>query len=154
VKRIHKFLKLSWRDQLLLIHATFVLATVVLGLRVFPLLILQRPLLKLANWYSRFAWEQRPSAQHIARAMRIASSYVPKAACLPRALATQLLLIQNAHPAKLQIGVTRSEDRKLEAHAWVTSGRDIIIGGVDDINHFVPLSRMKREDIVDYAKTG
>jgi hypothetical protein len=69
-------------------------------------------------------------------------------------LATQLLLIQNAHPAKLQIGVTRNEDRKLEAHAWVTSGGDIIIGGVDDINHFVPLSRMKREDIVDYAKTG
>lgn len=153
MKRIRTFLKLSWRDQLLLIYTAFVLATVVLGLRILPWLRLQRPLLKLADWSSRFASTRSPSAQQIARAIRIASSYIPKATCLPRALAAQILLIQNAQPAELQIGVAKNEDRKLEAHAWVRSGGEVIIGGVDDINHFVPLLSVMREDFVDYART-
>jgi hypothetical protein len=153
VKRIQKFLKLSGRDQLLLLYAATILAAIVLGLRLFPWMTLQRHLVRLANWSSRFVSKRRPSAQRIARAIRIASSSIPKATCLPRALAAQFLLIQNAHPVELQIGVAKNENRKLEAHAWVTSGSDIIIGGVDDINHFVPLSRMKREDSVDYAGT-
>jgi hypothetical protein len=154
VKRIHKFLNLSWRDQLLLIYAATVLATVVLGLRLFPWMVLQRPLVRLASRSSRFASTRRPSAQQIARAIRIASSCIPKATCLPRALAAQLLLIQNGHPAELLIGVAKNENRKLEAHAWVSIGSDIVIGGVDDINHFVPFSRVNREDIVDYAGTS
>jgi hypothetical protein len=69
-------------------------------------------------------------------------------------LAAQLLLIQNGHPAELLIGVAKNENRKLEAHAWVSIGSDIVIGGVDDLNHFVPLSRMKREDLIDYVGTS
>jgi hypothetical protein len=69
-------------------------------------------------------------------------------------LAAQLLLIQNAYPAELKIGVAKNEHQKLRAHAWVISGSEVIIGGVDDIDHFVPLSDMKREDIVDYAGTS
>jgi hypothetical protein len=154
VKRIHKFLKLSGRDQLLLLYAATVLAAIVLGLRLFPWMMLQRPLVRLANWASRFASTRRRSAQQIARAIRIASSGIPKATCLPRALAAQFLLIQNAHPAELLIGVARNEEQKLEAHAWVSIGDEVVIGGVDDINHFVPLSRMKTEDIIDYAGTN
>jgi hypothetical protein len=154
VKRIHKFVKLSWRDKLLLVQALIVLATVVLGLRLFPWMTLQRPLVRLANWFSRFATTRRPSTQQIARAVRIASSCIPNATCLPRALAAQLLLIQNAHPAELRIGVAKNEHQRLEAHAWVTSGSDIVIGGVDDIHQFVPLSHMKGEDIADYAGTS
>ena len=65
-----------------------------------------------------------------------------------------VVLIQNAHPAELQIGVAMNEKRTLEAHAWVTSGSDILIGGVDDISHFVRLSPMNREDMVDYVGTS
>jgi hypothetical protein len=117
-------------------------------------MLLQRPLVRLANWSSRFASTRRPSAQQIARVIRIASSFIPNATCLPRALVAQFLLIQNAHPAELQIGVAKNENGKLEAHAWVTSESDIIIGGVDDLNHFVRLSHIKREDMVDYAGTS
>jgi hypothetical protein len=152
VKRIHKFLKLSWRDQWLLIYAMFVLATAVLGLRLLPWMTWQRPSVRLARWSSRFASTRRLPAQQIARAIRIASYYVPEATCLPRALAAQFLLLQNAHPAELQIGVAKNENQKLEAHAWVTSGSDII-GGVEDSHHFVTLSHIKREDIADYAGT-
>jgi hypothetical protein len=152
VKRIHKFLNLSLRDQLLLIHAIFVLAAVTLGVWLLPYLLLQSQLLKLANWCSRFVTTKRPSAEHIAWTIKVASTFVPKATCLPRALAAQVLLIQNAYPAELKIGVARNEDGKLGAHAWVTSETNILIGNVQDLNHFVPLSPMESKGIEDYGR--
>jgi len=154
MKRIQKFLRLSIPDKLLLIHAFVVLTVVMLGLRVLPWLVLQRVLLKLANGYSRFRPAQRPSAQHIAWTVQAASRYVPKATCLPRALAAQLLLIQRAYPADLQIGVARDENGKLEAHAWVTSNDGIIIGGVPDPDRFVPLSHMEKQSMEDYVSAA
>ena len=151
MKRIRNFLQLSRPDQLLLIKAILVLAVITLELRMLPWLTLQRRLLKLANRRSRFVPAQRPSAQRIAWAIQVASWYVPKATCLPRALAAQLLLIQSAYPAHLQIGVARNEVGKFEAHAWVTSESGIIIGGACDLDRFVPLSPMEREDIEDYV---
>lgn len=152
MKPIRKFLQLSWPDQLLLIQTILVLAGVKLGLRILPWLTLQRLLLKLANRHSRFVPTQRPSAQRIAWAIQVASWYVPKVTCLPRALAAQLLLIQSAYPADLQIGVARNEDGKFAAHAWVTSESGIIIGGVRDLDRFVPLSLREREGMGDYAR--
>jgi hypothetical protein len=152
MKRIRKFLQLAWQDQLLLIQSILVLRVVALGLSVLPWLTLQRLLLKLANWYSRFVPTKRPSTRQITWAIRVASWYVPKATCLPQALTAQLLLIQRAYPADLQIGVTRSEDGKLEAHAWVTSENGIIIGGVHAPDRFVPLSPMEKQGIEDYGR--
>lgn len=154
MKRIHKFLQLSLPDQLLLIKAILLLAIVTLGLRTLPWLTLQRRLLKLANRRSRFAPARRPSAQRIAWAIQVASRYVPKATCLPRALAAQLLLIQSAYPADLQIGVVRNDDGKFEAHAWVTGESGIVIGGVYDLERFVPLSPVERESIEDYVRAS
>lgn len=152
MKRIHKFLQLSWPDQLLLIQTILVLAVVTLGLRILPWLTLQRLLLKLANRHSRFVLAQCPSVQRIAWAIQVAGWYVPKATCLPRALAAQLLLIQSAYLADLRIGVAKNEDEKFEAHAWVASENGIIIGDVPDLDRFVPLSSMARESIEGYAK--
>lgn len=152
MKRIRKFLQLSWPDQLLLIHSTFVLAMVVLGLRVLPWLTLQRLLHRFANGLSRFGPARRPSAQQIAWAVRVASWIVPGATCLPSALAAQLLLIQRTYPADLQIGVARNLYGKLEAHAWVTTENGIIIGGVSDPDHYAPMSPTDRKGLEDYGR--
>jgi hypothetical protein len=138
---------------LLLIHAAFVLSVVVLGLRVFSWSLLQRQLLRLANWYSRFASRYHPSAQQLAWAIKVASLFVPKATCLPQALATQFLLIQHAYPADLKIGVTRNAEGKLEAHAWVASENTIIIGSVDNLDHFVRLSAVEKQSMEEYGGT-
>jgi len=151
MKRLRKFLQLARTDQLLLLQTILVLGIVTLGLRILPLLTLQSRLLKLANRHTRFVPAQRSSAHRIAWAIRVASRYIPKSTCLPRALAAQFLLIQRMYPADLQIGITRNEDGRFEAHAWVTSGSRIILGGVHNLDHFVPLSPMKREGIEDYA---
>lgn len=152
MKRIHKFLQLSQREKVLLIYAFLVLATVTMGLWVFPWLTLQRLLLKPANWYSRFVNTRRPAALQIAWVVKVASSFIPKATCLPRALATQILLIQNTYPAELKIGIARGKDGKLGAHAWVTSEGNILIGSVPDLDHFVLLSAMESHSIEDYGR--
>jgi len=152
VKRIRKFLQLSRRDQLLLIQAFSVLGVVVLGLRVLPWLTLQRRLLNLPNWYARLLFTRRPSAQHIAWAIKVASGYLPKATCLPRALAAQVLLTQCTYPAGLQIGVARNENGTLEAHAWVTSENGIIIGDVADPDRFVQLLPLGTQYVEDYGR--
>jgi hypothetical protein len=119
-----------------------------------PWLTLRRLLLKLANGNSRFVPAQRPSAHTIARSIKIASRYVPKATCLPQALATQLILIQNAYSSDLEIGVAKNTNGLLEAHAWVRCESEILIGGVHDLNGLVALSSMKREDLEDYARAA
>jgi hypothetical protein len=135
MKNIRRFLHLSWTDRLLVIEAVVWLGAITLGLRVLPLLTLQRLLLKLA--------ERRPrcmTTQRITWAVRTASHYVPKAVCLPQALTAQFLLVQSGYDAELQIGAARSADGKLEAHAWVTSESGILIGNLSDLDRFVPLS--------------
>jgi hypothetical protein len=148
------FLQLSRSDQWLLIQAFVVLAVVVSGLRVLPGLTLQRLLLQVANRFSLFVLAQRPSAQNIARSIRVASRHVPKATCLPQALAAQFLLTQNSYSADLQIGVAKNKNRLLEAHAWVRCEGEILVGGVQDLNRLVALSTTKREVTEDYARAA
>ncbi|HXV27608.1 MAG TPA: lasso peptide biosynthesis B2 protein, partial [bacterium] len=62
--------------------------------------------------------------------IRVAGRYVPGSEkCLSEALVTQALLRQEGFPALLKIGVTKSEEGKLHAHAWVESCEKIVIGG-------------------------
>ena len=135
MKNIRRFLHLSWSDRLLIIEAVVWLGVITLGLRVLPLLTLQRLLLKQAEHHSRSL-----TAQRITGAIRMASHCVPKAACLSQALTAQFLLAQSGYDAELQIGAAKSADGKLEAHAWVTSESGILIGNLPDLDRFVPLS--------------
>jgi Transglutaminase-like superfamily len=152
MKRIRKFLLLSQADRLLLLQSAFVVAFVTMGLRIFPWLRLQRLLLKLADRHPRFLTSSRPSANRIAWGVRASSQYVPKATCLPQALAAQHLLVWFAYPADLQIGVARDKNGKLEAHAWVTSENQIIIGNVRNVDQFVSLSHMEGITTEDYGR--
>ncbi|HMQ50878.1 MAG TPA: lasso peptide biosynthesis B2 protein [Anaerolineae bacterium] len=152
MNRIHKFLQLPRPDQGLLIQAMLGLTVVTLGLRLLPWLTLQRLLLKLANRVTRGEPAQRPSPHRLGWAIRVASRYVPQATCLPQALMAQFLLHQWAYSADLRIGVTKNKDEKLEAHAWVICGDEIISGAGGDPDRFKPLSpTKKRKDAKDYA---
>jgi hypothetical protein len=153
MKQIRKFLQLSRPDRSLLIQTFFMLAIVTSGLRILPWLALQRPLLKLADRNSRFHSSRRPSVQRISWAIRASWRYIPKATCLPQALVAQFLLISHAYPADLQLGAAKDKNGKLEAHAWVTSDNQIIIGDMRDLERFVQLSPMEGQTIQDYGRT-
>lgn len=102
---------------------------------------------RLATWVLPFpvgrrllVGARRPAAPTVTReqirwAMAHAQRVVPKATCLPQAMAAEALLTRGGLPADLRIGVMKEPSGKLLAHAWVESGGRIVVGdlpgGVD-----------------------
>jgi hypothetical protein len=60
-------------------------------------------------------------------------------------LAAQVLLSRQGRPAHLQIGVAKSQEGQLEAHAWVESQGWIVIGKLNDISRFTPFPPLDGE---------
>lgn len=139
IRKLHQFLQLSWPDRWLLIHAGWWLGLITLGLRVMRLQTLQRLLLKRATRRA-----SNVPAQRLAWAVRAASRFVPAATCLPQTLAAQVLFIQHGYPAELQIGAAKRPNGTLEAHAWLTSNGEIVLGALPDMERFVPLGSVQR----------
>jgi hypothetical protein len=77
------------------------------------------------------------SPDHIAWAVRVGGRYVPFARCLCQALVVKILFTRHGYPARLRIGVVKSEDKnKLKAHAWVESQGQIVIGNGSELSRF------------------
>jgi hypothetical protein len=73
-------------------------------------------------------------------AMDKAQRVVPRATCLPQALAAEALLTRSGLAAELQIGVKKTPDGKLAAHAWVLSEGRIVVGDLGtDLATYTPL---------------
>ena len=144
MERINKFLHLSLVDQCLLIKSAFLLGLVQAGLRLLPFKTLQQLLAKVGQACVK---QEGSDPDFIARAVfsiTVASRYIPGAKCLARALAAQVLLARRGHPVRFHIGVDRSSEGKLEAHAWLESGGRIVIGGLADLSRYRPLLSMDR----------
>lgn len=69
------------------------------------------------------------TAQAVGRAIRRAAERLPFAAvCLPQALAAHALLRRRGIPGTLHLGVRRTEDGTLPAHAWLSCHSTPILG--------------------------
>jgi hypothetical protein len=82
--------------------------------------------------------------EQVAWAVRAVARYVPRANCLPQALAAQWLLGRLGHASSLRLGVTKGLDQDLKAHAWLEYQGHIIIGGEESgtiYQAFPPLNR-------------
>jgi len=127
MRRVRKFLSLSSAERLLLIKAVLLVFAIRLGLTLLPFSTFRKYLAK--GQERRIDADQEPSIDHVAWSVAAASHYVPKATCLTRALALQVLLHHGGYPAALQIGVRKDEKGQFQAHAWVESQGRIIDGG-------------------------
>jgi len=108
---------------------------------------------RTALWVRRFPWtrrrldrwrepvdrlvaSRRPAAR-IARMVEIASHFVPGGRnCLTRAMTLETMLCRRGYPARLEIGVALADPPpaggpRVSAHAWVTCGDRILIGGAE-----------------------
>lgn len=150
MNRLLKFLQLPRNEKWLFLQTAIILASVTLGLRIFPWLKMQSFLLTTAKRHLRSS-ASRPPVQSIKRAVTAAGRFIPKATCLPQALTAQHLLIWNSYPAEFQIGVAKDGNGKLEAHAWVISENKIIIGGEQNSSRFTSLSPVEKQNIEDYG---
>ena len=75
-------------------------------------------------------------------AIQFTSRYVIRPTCLTQSLAAKTLLARYGYDSKLHLGVAK-EDEKLEAHAWLTHEGQVILGDVEDLSRYRPLSTAK-----------
>jgi len=63
--------------------------------------------------------------------------------CLVKALVTHALLKEEGYPSSLHIGVAKKETSLFQAHAWIESEGQIVIGAPeDDASNFIPLPNL------------
>lgn len=139
MQRVNRLLCLPSTDRRLLIHSAFLLGAVRLGLWLLPFKTLRRLLARTTQVTNQV------SVEKVTWAVKVASRYVPMTTCLTRALSTQMLLGQCGHPASLRIGVARSEEGRLQAHAWVESEGRIVLGGLEDLSCYTLLPPLEGE---------
>ena len=72
--------------------------------------------------------------------MAVARRVVPRASCLPQALAAEALLMRGGRRVELRIGVVKTERGRLVAHAWVESGGRVVVGELHEgLSRYTPL---------------
>lgn len=124
--RLQKYLRLTAGDRRRLRQAALWLARMRILLSVAPFERAQR----LAD-QPRGAIRPDPSltGTSIGRAVDRASTVIPGATCLVKALAAQAMLTRAGFSPKLELGVARSEAKSFEAHAWLELDGAIVVGG-------------------------
>ncbi len=133
--RTAKFLSLPGRDRRLLIDAVLTLARTAIGLRAIGFDAVRRRAMTMSRRGRPWCGPPPrrtvapPPPERLAWAVRAAGGAIPGGSnCLVRALATQVLLTRYGYPSALKIGVHKSADGRLAAHAWLESAGAVIIG--------------------------
>lgn len=138
---LDRFVRLPAGDRSLLIRSVLVLGAARLALWLLPLRVVRQLLARAARPTSVTGVSQDRIRWAIAAARRV----VPRADCLPQALAAEALLTQGGHPAELRIGVIKSDRDRLEAHAWVECGGRVVVGELrEGLSRYTPLPPLPR----------
>ena len=133
---IDRFFHLPAADRALVVRAVFWLGAARLALWVLPFKTARRFL----AGPERSSTTTGLTTEGVAWALALAQRVVPRASCLPQALAAEALLARAGLPAELRVGVVKTGRGRLEAHAWVESGGRIVVGQLDEgLSRFTPL---------------
>jgi hypothetical protein len=139
MRRLYRYIALPRHDQRLLTQAALVLVTVWGGLRLLPFQKLCQLIAQVPPTPARRSPDRETDIMPILWALDVASQYVPKATCLTRALALQVLLRRQGQTSRLHIGVAKSQAHILEAHAWVEYQGRVVLGDSSDLCRYTPL---------------
>ena len=133
-------MRLSAGERWLFLKASLMLWVVKLGLIVLPFETLRRYLDKLVRLPSGFSMSGERSADQVVWAVELAGRLMPRAStCLTQALSAQVLLLRRGYPALVHIGTVRGERGEFEAHAWVESEDEVVLGG-DELERYTRLT--------------
>lgn len=140
MKQLLKFFHLGSGDRKLLLKTFILLGLVRLGLWLLPFTTLRRVLVSISRVKSP---QQEVNQREVAKviwAVNQSSRYmVGEVKCLARALTTQVLMSRRGYLSELRIGVAKSETGQLEAHAWIESQGQVLIGHLRDLSRFTLL---------------
>jgi hypothetical protein len=138
VAQIETLRHLPRRDRRLVLKTLGLLWRVQLSLWFSPALALEA--------YHRIsvnrASAQRAPVYQLLWAVQTASRLVPKVTSLTEALAAKALLARYGYDSRLHVGVVK-QDEGLQAHAWLTQSGDILLGDLEDLSVYRPLSTIK-----------
>ena len=140
MKQLLKLLFLPAEDRALLLGAMWWVGAVRFGLWLVPFGTLQRALERMARSSAKLPVADQDSINRVTWALKVASRIVPSATCLTQALAAQVMLGRRAQPIDLRIGVAKTAEGRLEAHAWVELEGRIVIGEQNDLTRYTLLS--------------
>ena|SRR5687768_1447553 len=121
---IRKFVRLSPPDRSLLIRSVLLVGAARLALWALPFNTARRLIARRARWSP----VPYPTTERIGWAVSVAKRFIPKGNCLPQALAAESLLTRGGYPVQLRIGVAKTDDGRLDAHAWVESNGRLVVG--------------------------
>jgi hypothetical protein len=139
MERLRKFLRLPAVERLLLIKAALLLEAIKLGMWLLPFRTLRRLIYLVAHVPIRPRYPDHSSAERVVWAVEAASRCTPGVkTCLAQALAAQMLLARRGYPAFLHIGVVKGEQEQFQAHAWVVTEGEIVMGG-SELARYAPL---------------
>jgi hypothetical protein len=117
-------------------------AVVMLGLAQFVLLIV--PFRHIAAGLRRMpetAVHDRELNRRVREAVTLAARNMPwNAVCLPRAITAKMMLARRGCGSAVHFGATLGKDGKIDAHAWLTAGGEIVVGAAG-IAGMAPLAR-------------
>jgi hypothetical protein len=139
MNRLRKFFRLPASERLLLVRAITLLAVVRIALWLLPFKTLQQISAKLVPVFAASRKESRCPTERLVWAVQVASGYIPRATCLAQALAAQALLGLAGVPASVRIGVAKEMAGSFEAHAWLESGGEILMGGAEAAQRYTQL---------------
>jgi hypothetical protein len=126
-----KFLRLPGSERRLVLSAALTVALVRLELWTLPLATVRRRVGK-SGLRRHTALPSRPAAERISWAVAAAARFVPGASnCLVRALAAEAMLGRFGYHSQLKIGVGKTAAGQFEAHAWLESEGQTLIGQFD-----------------------
>jgi Transglutaminase-like superfamily len=141
MRRLRRLLALPPAERGLLVKVVLLLGVVRLGLGLLPFR-------KVLDLLDRAARASAPCAEasafmpdRIAWAVMLTSPYVLGVRpCLTQALVVQFLLGRQGYPARLHVGVVRTDWGQVKGHAWVEIGGNVVIGGsVSELARYTPL---------------
>jgi len=88
----------------------------------------------------------RSDVGRISWAVATASRFIPRATCLVQALALQTMLRQHGIASSLNIGVAKQDGDRLNAHAWIQHGDELIACGSNPVD-YTPLLVLETETV-------
>ncbi len=138
-RKLHRLRQIGGHGVWLLMMAFIVLGAVRLGLWLLPF----HRVLRGCETVSQLSILRRQACFAVADliwAVNCSSRYMPGGVkCLARALTTKVLMQQQGYVPELKIGVRKSSQGHLEAHAWIDYNGHIVMGNVMDLPRYLPL---------------
>jgi hypothetical protein len=125
MRPFRRFLALRARQRLFLIHCLIAVTAIRLGLKLMPYKRLRR----LVEPPSSARHSSVGDLRQVSWGVTAAARLIPGPTWLTPAGAGQFLLPRGGKRSQIHIGIERGSAATLKAHAWLVSGKRVVLGG-------------------------